>query len=58
MQHLNLHFQFSKDFIYAILSQTDDSKKSKNSFLSQKVFVMLETAVRCILLNTVVALKL
>ena len=58
MQHLNLHFQSRKDFIYAILSQTDDSKKSKNSFLSQTVFVMLETAVRCILLKTVVALKL
>ena len=38
VRHLNLHFQSRKDFIYVILSQSDDSKKSKNSFLSQIVF--------------------
>ena len=62
--YLSLHFEFCKYFIsckyfiYAILSQGDDSKKSKNFFLSQRVFVMSETAVIRVLVKAVGSLKL
>ena len=64
VQYLTLHFESCKYFIsckcfiYAILSQGDDGKKSNNSFLSQWVFVVSETAVISVLVRAVGALKL
>ena len=61
VRYLNLHFQSRKYFIYVILNQDNDSKKSKNYFLSQivhAVFVISETVVIRILVKRAGALKL